>query len=119
VTDRSGRTEPPGDPGRPPGLAVLGLRVGEPVRWRTTGNGRWRHGTVEARRADGLVAIASPAIAGPAMAEPSGTTTASTVAAAVEVIQVRAAGIRGGGRWEPLAVRASRCVQLVLPFALT
>lgn len=89
---------------RPPtvdsGLAVLGLAVGEPVRWRNGASGRWQNGAVTCRERDGSVGVTDRR--GLARSLP------------VERLKVGAAGPRGGSGWEPLSDRAARTEQLRL-----
>jgi hypothetical protein len=85
---------------RPTGLDILGICVGEEVRWRAAGGGRWHHGRVGRRERDGSVGV-----------------TAADGAArsiAVERLEVGCRGTRGGRGWEPLTVRAARSEQLSL-----
>lgn len=82
------------------GLAILGLRPGETVRWRPPSGGRWRSGTVTRRERDGSVGVADGS--GAARSLP------------VERLEVACAGPRGGATWEPLTTRAGRSEQLCL-----
>ncbi|MHB1930979.1 MAG: hypothetical protein ACYCUG_16430 [Acidimicrobiales bacterium] len=82
------------------GLAILGLRAGEGVRWRAPGHRGWRSGTVSGRERDGSVAVRDDR--GAARSLP------------VEGIEVSVTGPRGGRRWEPLTARAARSEQLRL-----
>ena len=82
------------------GLAILGLRPGEPVRWRAGTTSRWSTGRVTHRERDGSLAV----------------TDARGLARSLTVdrLEVRCAGPRGGAGWEPLVERASRSEQLRL-----
>ena len=82
------------------GLAILGLRPGEQVRFRREPAQRWRFGVVTRREHDGSVGLTD------------GKGSARSVA--VDHIEVCCRGPRGGRSWEPLSVRASRCEQLTL-----
>ncbi|HET9077598.1 MAG TPA: hypothetical protein VFN68_11760 [Acidimicrobiales bacterium] len=84
----------------PDGLAILGLRPGETVRWRSGAASRWRTGRVTHRERDGSVAV----------------TDARGLARSlsVEILEVHCAGPRGGAGWEALVTRASRTEQLRL-----
>ncbi len=87
-------------PGLSDGLDILGLRPGEPVRWRSGSGSRWRTGRVTHRERDGSVAVTDAR--------------GSARSLAVERLEVRCAGPRGGAGWEPLVDRASRHEQLRL-----
>jgi hypothetical protein len=82
------------------GLQILGICVGEAVRWRTAAAGRWHHGLVRYRERDGSV----------------GVTDADGAARSIPVdrLEVTSRGARGGRTWEPLTQRASRSEQLSL-----
>lgn len=82
------------------GLEILGICVGEPVRWRSAGAGRWHHGVVGRRERDGSVGIIDAD--GAARSIP------------VERLEVGCRGARGGRGWEPLTQRAGRSEQLSL-----
>lgn len=82
------------------GLDILGLRPGEPVRWRSGSASRWRTGRATHRERDGSVAVTD-----------SGGLARSL---AMERLEVHCVGPRGGTGWEPLAERASRHEQLRL-----
>ncbi len=82
------------------GLDVLGLQVGEAVRWRPLGGGRWRQGTVTRRERDGSIGVTDAG--------------GATRSIAVERLEVRSRGPRRAATWEPLTTRASRCEQLTL-----
>jgi hypothetical protein len=81
-------------------LQAIGLERGELVRFRRHDRARWQDGTVSRLERDGSLRI-TDADGG-----------ARTVPLAL--VQVRAKGTRGGPRWEPLADRAGRAVQLTL-----
>lgn len=83
-----------------PGLEVLGLKVGEAVRWQAAHSQRWHPATVTGRGADGSVALHDRR--GGARNVP------------VERVEVARRGPRGGSGWEPLTARADRTVQLAL-----
>ncbi len=85
---------------RPYGLSILGLSLGEQVRFRRDPNGRWQEAYVTRRERDGSVGLTDRR--GAARALP------------VELIEVRIIGPRGGAGWEPLSARASRTEQLRL-----
>lgn len=80
-------------------LTILGLCVGEPVRFGRPGR-RWAFGTVSHREPDGTIAVTDNR--GRQQGVP------------VEHIEVRCTGPRGGQAWEPLVIRASRSEQLRL-----
>ncbi len=80
------------------GLAAIGLRAGEQVRFRRREHGRWELGTVIAIERDGSIGVRDAR--GGARALP------------MARIEVRATGPRGARTWEPLADRASRTEQL-------
>jgi hypothetical protein len=82
------------------GLTILGLTVGERVRFRRGAAGRWQDGSVARRERDGSVGLTDGK--GAARAIP------------VEFIQVRCEGPRRDSGWEPLADRAARSEQLRL-----
>lgn len=90
-----GGADPLGDAG----LAALGLRAGDRVRFRR-GSGNWQEGVVERRERDGSVGLRDGK--GAARAIP------------VERLEVRTTGPRGGHLWEPVADRADRDEQLRL-----
>ncbi len=79
---------------------MLGLRVGERVRWRQTSAGRWHLGMVNGRERDGSVGITDQR--GLSRSLP------------VDRLEVGCPGPRGGSGWEPLAARAARTEQLRL-----
>jgi hypothetical protein len=82
------------------GLIALGLRVGDPVRWRRAGTGHWQLGVVTRRERDGSVGVTD----GRGLAR----------SLRVECLEVGCAGPRGARRWEPLQERAARSEQLRL-----
>ena len=81
-------------------LEAIGLRPGEQVRFRRADRARWQVGTVQRLERDGSLRVAD--------ADGS----ARTVPLAR--IEVQAARPRAAARWEPLAERSSRAVQLTL-----
>ena len=81
-------------------LAVLGLRPGETVRWRSSGGGRWITGRATGRERDGSIAVVDSK--GSARSFP------------VERLEVHCQGPRGGRGWEPLTDRVARTEQLRL-----
>ena len=85
------------------GLAILGLKAGETVRWRAgaAGDGtRWLTGRVRGRERDGSIGVTDAR--GLSRSFP------------VERLEVRCSGPRGGAAWEPVSERASRTEQLRL-----
>jgi len=82
------------------GLAILGLREGEMVRWRPLPGGRWQQGSVTHRERDGSVGITDRRGLARSLA--------------VNRLEVSCAGPRGASRWEPLIDRVSRSEQLRL-----
>ncbi|MGH9059078.1 MAG: hypothetical protein ACRDZY_06125 [Acidimicrobiales bacterium] len=87
-------------PDRRDGLAILGLRPGEAVRWRPAPTARWKRGSVTRRERDGSIGVVDDG--GAARSIP------------VERLEVRRAGPRQGVGWEALTARAARCEQLSL-----
>jgi hypothetical protein len=81
-------------------LAPLGLRTGEPVRWRQFGAGGWRLGVVTHRERDGSIGIT----------DNRGLARSVTV----DRLEVNHTGPRGARIWEPLTRRAARSEQLRL-----
>lgn len=77
-------------------LAAVGLRPGERVRFRRVDRARWQVGTVHRIERDGTLRVTD------------GDGGARTVPFAQIQVQGRS------GRWEPLADRAARAVQLTL-----
>jgi hypothetical protein len=90
---RRGSTRPDADVSA---LAAVGLRPGEQVRFRRVDRARWQSGTVHRIERDGTLRVTD--VDGSARTVP------------FAHIQVRARA----GRWEPLADRAARAVQLTL-----
>ncbi len=82
------------------GLAELGLRPGDTVRFRRGEDERWKQGTVERREKDGSLGLRDAK--GAARAIP------------VDLVEVAVVGRRGGKAWEPLADRLDRDEQLRL-----
>jgi hypothetical protein len=82
------------------GLDILGLDLGELVRWRSAGAGRWQTGRVARRERDGSIGVTD--------------SRGALRSLPVDRLEVRCAGPRGGAAWEPLAERAARCEQLRL-----
>jgi hypothetical protein len=82
------------------GLDSLGLRVGEPVRFRRRQNSRWQDGRVIGRERDGSVGVRDGR--GAARALPA------------TAVEVRRAGPRGGMTWETVSELAARAEQLRL-----
>jgi hypothetical protein len=82
------------------GLLALGLKAGEPVRWRRAGTGRWQLGVVTRRERDGSIGVTD----GRGLAR----------SLRVEWLEVGRAGPRGARSWEPLLERAARSEQLRL-----
>ncbi|MDE3203395.1 MAG: hypothetical protein KGQ66_04135 [Acidobacteriota bacterium] len=81
-------------------MALLGLSVGEAVRWRPSGGSRWHNGRVTRRERDGSIGVTDAR--------------GSQRSLPVDRLEVRCAGPRGGNGWEPLSERASRTEQLRL-----
>lgn len=81
-------------------LAAFGLRAGDPVRFRRAGRGRWHRGHLECIERDGSIGVRDEKGAGRALR--------------AELVEVAAAGPRGGSTWEPLAERMTRGDQLEL-----
>lgn len=82
------------------GLAILGLREGEAVRWKAGTGGRWHTGRVSHRERDGSVGVL----------DRRGLARSLTV----DRLEVACEGPRGARRWEPLSERAARTEQLRL-----
>ncbi len=76
-------------------LEAIGLRRGEQVRFRRADRARWQPGTVHRIERDGSLRV----------------TDADGAARAVPLAHIQ---VRKGSRWEPLAERAARAVQLTL-----
>jgi len=90
-------------------LEAIGLRVGEPVRFRRASRSHWQTGTVRRLERDGSLQVTAADGA------------ARNVVLADVWVAVRAgrgqagrAGRVHAARWEPLAERTSRAVQLTL-----
>jgi hypothetical protein len=81
-------------------ITILGLCVGEGIRFRRSPSDRWSKGTVTGRESDGTVAITDKR--------------SRCRGIPVQQIEVRCTGPRGGQAWEPLVIRASRSEQLRL-----
>ena len=81
-------------------LEALGLRAGEPVRWRPKEGARWAQGAVARVEQDGSIGLTDGQ--GRARSLP------------VERLEVRASGPRGARTWEPLADRVARIEQMEL-----
>lgn len=75
------------------GLSVIGLAIGDRVRFRRRAGGRWHEGVVAGRHRDGSVALHDSA--GAARAIPP------------ERLEVRRPGRRGATRWVPVAPPAA------------
>lgn len=88
------------DPYPESGLAELGLRAGDAVRFRRNDGERWKEGTVAGREKDGSVALHDGKGAARAIA--------------IESIEVKTKGPRGGVVWESLSERAARTEQMKL-----
>lgn len=82
------------------GLAQLGLKPGDRVRFRRRDDERWKEAVVERRERDGSVGLRDAKGAARAIA--------------VHLIEVRDTGPRGGVVWEPLPERAARTEQMRL-----
>ena len=79
---------------------MLGLVVGDVVRFRRRDTERWKEGTVVRREADGSLGVRDAK--GALRALP------------LDLLEVRTTGPRGGVLWEPIAERAARTEQLRL-----
>lgn len=82
------------------GLASVGLRVGDRVRFRRAAGGRWHEGVVKGRERDGSIALHDQR--GSARSIPVGQ------------LEVRRPGRRGGPTWQSVADLAVTTEQLVL-----
>lgn len=82
------------------GLAAIGMRIGDTVRWRPREGARWAEGTVAGRERDGSVSLHDRQ--GRARALP------------LDRLEVRTSGPRGARTWEPLPERAARIEQMEL-----
>jgi len=69
----------------PAALARLGLRIGEPIRFRRNGSGRWVVGKVVGVEADGSILLRDP--------------DGSARSLRAEVVEIRRPGSRGRLRW--------------------
>ena len=81
-------------------LELLGLRVGERVRFRRPDRARWQIGTVRRLERDGSLGVVDA--------------DGGWRAVPLDLVEVRAAGRRGAAAWEPLLARAGRTEQLDL-----
>ena len=81
-------------------LLDLGLRPGEPVRFRRRENERWKEATIVRLERDGSIGLRDA--------------NGASRAVPMNLVEVRAVGPRGGKGWEPLADRANRVEQLDL-----
>jgi hypothetical protein len=95
-----GATDPAPDEVRDRELAVLGVKRGEAVRWRTRPGGHWQQGLLTRREPDGSIGVVD------------GSGRARSLA--LDRLEVRRVGRRGAQRWEPMTVRAARAEQLSL-----
>lgn len=93
-------TRTPADPFPEAGLAELGVRAGDRVRFRRRDDEHWKEATVERRERDGSLGLRDAK--GAARSIP------------LDRIEVRGAGPRGGVVWEPLLDRAARTEQMRL-----
>ena len=82
------------------GLAAIGLRAGEPARFRRRENERWSTGRVAALEADGSVRVIDDK--------------GATLSFPVDRIEVGKSGPRGAAGWEPASARGARTEQLGL-----
>jgi hypothetical protein len=81
-------------------LTILGLRRGDRVRFRRTGDEHWKEAEVMRRERDGSLGLRDEKGASRAIS--------------IDLVQVRATGPRGGVVWEPVTDRAARDEQLKL-----
>ena len=81
------------------GIAVLGLRAGDRVRFRRPSGG-WTEARVEGRERDGSVRLRDGKAAARAIP--------------IDRLEVRTTGPRGGHRWQPLSEVAAATEQLRL-----
>lgn len=94
---------PPSDPQAVPtqaGLTALGLRRGQPVRFRRQAGDRWQRGVAFEVEKDGSLGLRDG--------------NGAFRAIPVDLIEVEVDGRRGSRAWEPLLARASRSEQLRL-----
>lgn len=96
---RTAASGPP-DPVPDSGLAALGLRRGDRVRFRRREGGRWHEATVERLERDGSLGLRDGR--GAARSIP------------LERLEVRTTGPRGATTWEPGPERAARTEQMRL-----
>lgn len=89
--------EPAVDPWAEAGLAELGLRAGQVVRFRRRPGERWHQATVERRERDGSIGLRDGK--GAARALP------------LDLVEVRGRGPRGGEVWAPLPTVAGTAEQ--------
>ena len=82
------------------GLTAIGLRAGEPARFRRRENERWSTGRVAALEADGSVRVIDDK--------------GATLSFPVDRIEVGKSGPRGAAGWEPASSRGARTEQLGL-----
>lgn len=81
-------------------LEQLGLRPGEPVRFRRRDSERWKEAVVERREKDGSLGLRDAKGASRAIE--------------LDLVEVRSTGPRGGVVWEPVSERAARTEQMPL-----
>jgi hypothetical protein len=81
-------------------LRDLGLKPGEPARFRRRDNERWKDATISRVERDGSIGLRDAK--GASRAVPA------------DLVEVRATGPRGGHGWEPVTERAKRAGQLDL-----
>ena len=82
------------------GLLKLGLRAGEPARFRRRANERWSQGRLVGVEADGSVRVTD--------------SKGATLSLPLDCIEVGHTSARGKRGWEPAAARATRTEQLGL-----
>jgi len=102
VSRSPARTVAAAPPGPVPdsGLAALGLRPGDRVRFRRREGGRWHEATVERLERDGSIGLRDGR--GAARSIP------------LDRLEVRTTGPRGASTWEPAPERAARTEQMRL-----
>ena len=83
-----------------PALARLGLRLGESIRFRRSGSGRWVVGRVEGIETDGSIALRDP--------------DGSARSLRAERVEIRRPGSRGRLRWQVVSEVAITWEQLEL-----